>query len=98
MKSIRSTNSSRSWRHLSMDGPDTGLRWAVVWDTARRPGTEGRNTAEEKHETDALERARHFLRMGFIVYEICEPSGSIFLDEAAIKQRLNLPADLQRDP
>lgn len=95
VKSICSTYSSRSWRHLSADEPDTGLRWTVIWDMVRKPGTKGRNTAAEKHEANALERARHFLRMGFIVYEICEPSGSIFLDEGGIRQRLGSPANLK---
>ena len=34
----------------------------------------------------ALDRARHMLRMGFVVYEIREPSGALFLDEAAIQR------------
>jgi hypothetical protein len=28
------------------------------------------------------------LRMGFVVYEIREPSGSIFLDEAGVREQL----------
>jgi hypothetical protein len=67
-------------------------RWCVVWDTIRKPGTDSRNVALEKDEANALERARHMLRMSFIVYEIREPSGSVFLAEAGIRQRLGLSA------
>jgi len=49
---------------------------------------EARNTAVEKLKSAALDRARHMLRMGFVVYEIREPSGSLFLDEAAIHKQL----------
>ncbi|HVA14008.1 MAG TPA: hypothetical protein VNF99_12210 [Stellaceae bacterium] len=73
---------------MSAPDPDTGARWTVVWDTIRQSGADGRNTALEKRESDALERARHILRMGFIVYEIREPSGSVFLEEGDIRERL----------
>jgi len=85
----RKTRSTLSWQHLSVGNPDTGERWTIIWDTKRNP--DGRsNTAVEKFESGALDRARHMLRMGFIVYEIREPSGAVFLEEAAIKQRLGL--------
>ncbi len=64
------------------------MRWTVIWDTKRQSGTDGRNTALEKFETSALDRARHMLRLGFIVYEIRDPTGLVFLEEAGIKQRL----------
>jgi hypothetical protein len=88
----RKTKSSFAWQNLSVGTADNGERWSVVWDTARKPGTDGRNTALEKFESGALERARHMLRMGFIVYEIRQPSGTIFLEEEGVRERLGLQA------
>lgn len=76
--------SSSSWQHLSASEGDDGKRWYIIWDTARRPEGDGRNTAVEKLQSAALDRARHLLRMGFVVYEIREPSGALFLDESAL--------------
>ena len=83
--------SSSNWQHLSASEGDDGKRWRIIWDIARG---DGRNTAEEKLKSAALDRARHMLRMGFVVYEIREPSGSTFLDEAGIREQLaaNAPA------
>ena len=80
--------SNASWQHLSRSEGDDGKRWLIVWDTTRRPGGEGRSTAAEKLKDAALDRARHMLRMGFVVYEIRDPSGSLLLDEAAIREQL----------
>jgi len=88
----RKTKSSFAWQNLSVGTADNGERWSVVWDTARKPGTEGRNIALEKLESGALERARHMLRMGFIVYEIRQPSGLVFLEEQGVRERLGLQA------
>jgi hypothetical protein len=78
----------------------TGTRWTVVWDTNR--GVEGdgrnRNIAVEKVEADAFDSARHLLRMGFIVYEIRDPSGSIFLSEAELRTWFGLQPDPQESP
>ena len=86
--------SSSSWQLLTASEGDDGKRWHIIWDTTRRPESDGRNTATEKSKSAALDRARHLLRMGFIVYEIREPSGSLVLDEAAIHEQLdaNAPA------
>lgn len=88
----RKPRSNYNWHHLSVGDADNGERWSVVWDTQRKPGPDGHNTALEKHENGALERARHILRMGFVVYEIRKPSGLVFLEEAGVKQRLGLQA------
>ena len=84
--------STLSWQLLSKPENSSGERWTVVWDTKRKPGTDGRNSATETCENTALDRARHMLRLGFIVYEIRQPSGLIFLEETGIRQRLGLPA------
>ena len=89
---VRKQRSSSNWHHLSARQIDDGKRWSIIWDVARKAGVEHRNTALEKHETGALDRARHMLRMGFIVYEIREPSGSVFLEEAGLRERFGYPA------
>ena len=86
----RRPKSSFSWHYLAATTGDNGERWRVIWDTRRKTGTEGRNTAVEKLETAALDRARHMLRMGFIVYEILGPTGLVMHDEAGIRVRLGL--------
>ena len=63
------------------------LTWAIWWDMHRRPGTEGRSRAMESSEEDALQRAKRFLRLGFVVYAIHDPDGALFLDEAQIAER-----------
>ena len=89
---MRKPRSSFAWQNLSSATLDNGERWSIVWDTQRKPGTEDRNPALEKSESGALERARHLLRMGFIVYEIRQPSGSVFLEETGLRERLRLEA------
>lgn len=80
--------SSTNWQHLSVSEGDDGKRWRIIWDTTPRAANELRNTAVEKTKGAALDRARHMLRMGFIVYEIRDPSGAIFADESTIDAEL----------
>jgi hypothetical protein len=82
---------------LPRETADSGERWRIIWDTKRRGAGDGRNTALEKFEADALGRARHLLRMGFVVYEIRAPQGTLFLGETAIKARLGLAAESSDD-
>jgi hypothetical protein len=71
---------------------DTGRRWSILWDTTLRP--EGRwSTAEAKTETEALERAAHFRKLGFAVHAINDPSGELVMDAAAIQARLIKPPE-----
>lgn len=86
----RKTGATLGFQHVLAPEPDTGERWSVIWDITRKSETEGRNTALEKVEAAALDRAKHMLSLGFVVYEIRAPSGSVFLEEAGIKQRLGL--------
>jgi hypothetical protein len=81
--------SNTSWQLLAASEGDDGKRWRLIWDTTRRPEIETRSVAAEKSKSAALDRARHMLRMGFVVYEIREPSGSLFLDEAAIREQID---------
>ena len=79
---------NKNWHRLSLQQADAAAQWTVIWDTKRRTETDGRNRAVEKFETAAMDRARHLLRMGFVVYEVLDPDGRVFLEEAAIRQRL----------
>ena len=67
-------------------------RAAAGVDGAVVTPVEGRSIAREKLEHGALDRARHMLRMGFFVYEIRQPSGTLYLDGDALRQRLGEPA------
>lgn len=86
----RKPRSTSSWHHLSASEADNGERWSIIWDVQRKPGSDGRSTALERFENGALERARHMLRMGFVVYEIRKPSGLVYLEEAGLRERLGL--------
>jgi len=58
--------------------------WAIWWDIRRHPGTSGWSTALAPSAAGAMERAQHFLKLGFIVYAIRDPAGALFMDEEQI--------------
>src|SRR5579859_1873892 len=64
-----------------------GPPWAVLWDTRSRPEGEW-STAGAPSEATALERAAHFLKLGFAVHAIRDPSGAVVMDATAIVDRL----------
>lgn len=66
---------------------DTGERWIIFWET-RRPESGEWNQAVEKSEAAAFERARHLIKLGFIVFQITGPAGGVFMTEDEITQRL----------
>ena len=68
------------------------MNWTIWWDMHRRPGKEGWSRAVESNEAEALQRAERFLKLGFVVYEIRDPKGLVFMDEAAISKRFNASA------
>lgn len=82
------SRSNTNWQNLSVTEADDGKRWHIIWDTMRRGAEETRSTAVEKTTSGALDRARHMLRMGFVVYEIRDPTGAVFLDEPSILAKL----------
>ncbi len=65
----------------------TSLSWTIWWNTRRHPGKEGWSRAIESSEGEALERAERFLKLGFVVFAIERPNGTVFMDEAQIRQR-----------
>ena len=75
---------------------DTGERWVIYWET-RRPESGRWSEAVEKSEAAAIDRARHLLKLGFIVFQITGPAGSVFMAEDEIVQRLK-PAPAEKKP
>lgn len=63
------------------------MSWTVRWDVKRRDGSDCWCTALAQTEAGALERAQHFIRLGFVVYAIRDPQGGVFMDEAHLAER-----------
>lgn len=60
--------------------------WVVLWDTAKR--SDGNwSTVRTQSEASALERAAHFVKLGFVVHAIKDPSGVVVMDAASIAGR-----------
>lgn len=73
----------RSLRHER----SSALAWTILWDTEGRSEAGRWNTAIAQTEAEALDRAEHFLKLGFIVCEIRNPAGAVYMDEAHIVAR-----------
>ena len=69
-----------------MSGSET-VSWTIWWDMHRHPGDDAWSRAMEKTESEAVQRARRFLDLGFVVHQIRAPDGSVFMDEAQITGR-----------
>ncbi|MBU6507469.1 MAG: hypothetical protein KGQ82_08215 [Alphaproteobacteria bacterium] len=74
---------------------DTGERWVIFWET-RRPQSGNWSEAIEKSQAAAIERARHLLKLGFVVFQITGPAGGIFMVEEEIAQRLQPSATVKK--
>ena len=75
------------WHSINKIGTsEEKAQWTVSWDTARHAGTF--NTSSHKSEPEAIAGARRFLRLGFVVYSIKDPSGLERMDESAINEKL----------
>lgn len=66
---------------------NNGPTWTVLWGTTAHP-EDAWNTAGARNEASALERAAHFLKLGFPVHAIRDPSGAVVMDAAAVTDRL----------
>ena len=85
------------WHRIKMaEGIEPAPFWAIIWDTSRHDGTF--NTAQDKTEAAAHDRAKKFLQMGFVVYSIIDPAGRKSMDEAAITMRFKLEAPAVKAP
>lgn len=75
------------WHSINKtEASEAKAQWTVSWDTARHADTF--NTSCHKSEEEAIASARRFLRLGFVVYSIRDPSGIEKMDEPAINQQL----------
>jgi len=79
-----------------LEAADTGPPWIVLWDTVARPDGHW-STVRASSEATALERAARFVKLGFVVHAIKDPSGAVFLDAQAVAQRF-APKEPARQP
>jgi len=69
-----------------LEAPDSGPPWTVLWDT-KAPANGEWSAAKAGSEQAALERAAHFVKLGFVVHAIKDPTGAVFMDQSAISGR-----------
>jgi hypothetical protein len=69
-----------------LEAPDTGPPWTVLWDIAAR-SDDGWSTVRTQNEASALERAAHFVKLGFVVHAVKDPSGLVTMNSAEITAR-----------
>jgi hypothetical protein len=67
----------------------SGPPWVVLWDTAKRPDGNW-STVRTQSEASALERAAHFVKLGFVVHAIKDPTGAVIMDAATIAGRFGV--------
>jgi hypothetical protein len=78
-----------------LEAPDGGPPWTVLWETKTPPDDRWSN-ARADTEHAAVERAAHFLKLGFVVHAIKDPSGAVFMDQGQIAQRFGANEDRPR--
>ncbi len=80
-----------------LEPPPDGPPWIVLWDTAARP--EGSwSSVRTQSEAAALERAAHFVKLGFIVHAIMDPSGAVLMDAETIAGRFGATGPSEAEP
>jgi len=62
---------------------DNGPPWTVLWETSVRPNGQW-STARAGNRAAALDQAIHFVKLGFVVHAIKDPSGIVALNADAI--------------
>ncbi|HXQ50102.1 MAG TPA: hypothetical protein VN802_03320 [Stellaceae bacterium] len=78
-----------------LEAPDAGPPWTVLWET-KAPAEGLWSVARAENEQAALDRAAHFVRLGFCVHAIKDPTGAVFLDQSQIVGRFGTPEERQR--
>jgi len=69
-----------------LEPPDAGPPWTVLWETKTPP--DGRwSSVRVVTEQAALERAAHFVKLGFVVHAITNPAGAVVFDGQQITDR-----------
>jgi hypothetical protein len=69
-----------------LETPESGPPWTVLWDTNAR-GDDRWSTVRTQTEAAALERAGHFVKLGFVVHAIKDPSGAVVMNSETIAAR-----------
>lgn len=72
--------------------PERDPPWTVLWDTTARADGHW-STVHAQSEAAALERTAHFVKLGFIVHAIRNPSGIIVMDADDIARRFGPAKD-----
>lgn len=71
---------------------DSGPPWTVLWDTTAR--VDGRWSAVHvPSEAGAFERAAHFVKLGFVVHAIMDPTEAVVVDAEGIIARFAPPRE-----
>jgi hypothetical protein len=70
------------------------MAWKILWQTL--PVTERWNTANAETEAGALDRAKHFLKLGFPVHAIRSADGALYMDEEQLAERFGAPRGAER--
>ena len=66
--------------------PGTRPPWIVLWETIER--SDGHwSVVRNQSEANAIECAEHFLKLGFVVHAIKDPSGAVVMDAQSIAAR-----------
>jgi hypothetical protein len=80
-----------------LEAPESGPPWTVLWDTAPRQNGEW-STVRAHTEASALERAAHFVKLGFVVHAIKDPSGAVVMNAGEIAARFGTSDGPARRP
>jgi len=72
-----------------LEAPDGGPPWTVLWET-KAPADDRWSVARAETEHAAVERAAHFLKLGFVVHAIKDPTGVVFMEQGEISRRLGV--------
>jgi hypothetical protein len=79
-----------------LEAPDAGPPWTILWETKPPPGGNW-SVARAENEQAAVERATHFLKLGFCVHAVKDPTGAVFMDQGQVIGRFGSAADRRRD-
>ena len=78
-----------------LEAPDGGPPWTVLWET-KVPADDRWSSARAETEHAAVERAAHFLKLGFVVHAIKDPTGAVFMEQGEISRRFGASEDRPR--